>query len=202
MMDLFDRVAELDLYTVAATCIIIFVGTPMFVEGLKKWKNMFGKTNKTEEKQDDIDTKIDELDHKIDDKVDKVSHDLIDKQELYHNQSIEIREKLKTGQDDLKDDVNSLREELKELRQMLQEYIKTDNEKTIATLRTSLWRMHKIFVEQDYVTPDALKTFMEEGKVYEKAGGNDIYHEKLLPEVLALDIHYPDGSIYKQSDRH
>lgn len=47
------------------------------------------------------------------------------------------------------------------------------------------------------MTPDGLKTFRELGKVYESAGGDDIYHEKLQPEVLALDIKYPDGSIYK-----
>ena len=47
------------------------------------------------------------------------------------------------------------------------------------------------------MTPDGLKTFRELGNVYEAAGGDDIYHEKLQPEVLALDIKYPDGSIYK-----
>lgn len=34
------------------------------------------------------------------------------------------------------------------------------------------------------------------GKIYEAAGGDDIYHEKLKPEVEALEIRYPDGSIY------
>lgn len=80
---------------------------------------------------------------------------------------------------------------------MLGEYIKKDNERTIASLRTTLWRLHREFTSQGYVTPDGLKTFRELGKVYESAGGDDIYHEKLQPEVLALDIKYPDGSIYK-----
>lgn len=80
---------------------------------------------------------------------------------------------------------------------MLEEYIQKDNERTIASLRTTLWRLHKEFTSQRYVTPDGLKTFRELGNVYEAAGGDDIYHEKLQPEVLALDIKYPDGSIYK-----
>ena len=74
----------------------------------------------------------------------------------------------------------------------------TDNKKTISTLRLSLWQMHKDFVEQGYVTPDGLKTFTELGKVYEEAGGDDIYHEKLEPEVLGLEIRYPEGSIYEK----
>ena len=81
---------------------------------------------------------------------------------------------------------------------MLQDYIKKDNKRTIATLRTTLWQLHKSFMNQGYVTPDGLKTFTELGKVYEDAGGNDIYHDKLVPEVLSLEIRYPDGSIYKK----
>lgn len=206
MLDLLDRISQLDTYTVFATILIVFVGTPMLVEGVKKWKNMLNK-NGQEKKEASVGTKLDELDHKIDDKVSEASNELHAKQEIYHNQSIAIREELKanqetlqSGQDSLREDVSSLKNDVKELRHILQEYIRKDNEKTVATLRTSLWRMHKMFTEQGYVTPDGLKTFIEEGKVYEKAGGDDIYHDKLLPEVLALDIHYPDGSIYKQSE--
>ena len=83
---------------------------------------------------------------------------------------------------------------------MLQDYMKIDNETTIAQFRSSLWRLHKDFTTQGFITPDGLKTFMEMGKVYERAGGDDIYHEKLLPEVEALEIHYPDGSIYNQNN--
>ena len=38
------------------------------------------------------------------------------------------------------------------------------------------------------------------GKLYEAAGGDDIYHEKLLPEIEELEIHYPKGSIYSQKE--
>ena len=41
---------------------------------------------------------------------------------------------------------------------------------------------------------------MEMGKLYEAAGGDDIYHEKLLPEIEELEIHYPKGSIYSQKE--
>ena len=33
-----------------------------------------------------------------------------------------------------------------------------------------------------------LKTFTELGSIYESAGGDDIYHDKLKPEVLSLPI--------------
>ena len=61
-------------------------------------------------------------------------------------------------------------------------------------------RRNKDFVSQGFVTPDGLKTFLEMGKLYEHCGGNDIYHSKLLPEVEALEIRYPDGSIYNKNN--
>ena len=166
---------------------------------------MLGKSNR-ELKDESIETRLKELDEKIDNEIKKVKDALFKKQEAYHHQSEEIRddfikrqneskshrEKLQAGQDLLTENVNNMMN-------MLQEYIKKDNEKTVATLRTSLWRMHKDFVDQGFVTPDGLKTFTEEGKVYEAAGGNDIYHEKLLPEVLNLEIRYPNGSIYNHN---
>lgn len=62
------------------------------------------------------------------------------------------------------------------------------NKSTVVTCRSALWRMHSEFVAQDYVTREGLKTFIEMGKVYEDAGGDDIYHERLYPEVMKLKI--------------
>ena len=45
------------------------------------------------------------------------------------------------------------------------------------------------FVERGYIDKSGLKTFTELGSIYESAGGDDIYHDKLKPEVLALPIH-------------
>lgn len=129
--------------------------------------------------------------------IEELQSGVMSKQEEYHQQSITIRDNLARRQDDLYEKQIELKQDVKNITQMLEEYIQKDNKRTIASLRTTLWRLHKEFVAQGYVTPDGLKTFSELGKVYEAAGGNDVYHEKLQPEVLALDITYPDGSIYK-----
>lgn len=63
-----------------------------------------------------------------------------------------------------------------------------DKAKTVATLRSQLYDLHSKFVEQEYVDKSGLKTFTELGSIYEAAGGNDIYHDKLKPEVLSLPI--------------
>lgn len=63
-----------------------------------------------------------------------------------------------------------------------------DRAKTVATLRTQLYDLHGKFVERGYVDKSGLKTFTELGNIYEAAGGNDIYHDKLKPEVIALPI--------------
>lgn len=64
-----------------------------------------------------------------------------------------------------------------------------DKAKTVATLRTQLYDLHSKFVERGYIDKSGLKTFTELGAIYEAAGGDDIYHDKLKPEVLALPIH-------------
>lgn len=63
-----------------------------------------------------------------------------------------------------------------------------DKAKTVATLRSQLYDLHSKFVEQEYVDKSGLKTFTELGSIYEAAGGNDIYHDKLKPEVMSLPI--------------
>lgn len=69
------------------------------------------------------------------------------------------------------------------------------DECTVASFRSSLWRMHRDFMAQGYITPDGLKTFLEMGKLYEKAGGNDIYHEKLLPDIESLEVRYTKDNV-------
>jgi hypothetical protein len=59
---------------------------------------------------------------------------------------------------------------------------------TVATCRSTLYRLHNEFVSQGFVTKEGLKTFTEIGKVYEHAGGDDIFHDKLHPEVMSLPI--------------
>ena len=111
--------------------------------------------------------------------------------EEWHQQSINIRNNLESNQSGLKEDIQSLTN-------MFKDFAKKEDENTVAMFRSSLWRLHKDLTTQGFVTPDGLKTFMEMGKIYERCGGNDIYHDKLLPEVESLEIRYPDGSIYNQ----
>lgn len=63
-----------------------------------------------------------------------------------------------------------------------------DKAKTVATLRSQLYDLHSKFVEHGYVDKSGLKTFTELGSIYEAAGGDDVYHDKLKPEVLSLPI--------------
>lgn len=59
---------------------------------------------------------------------------------------------------------------------------------TVASMRSTLWRIHTESTERGCITQEGLKTFTECGKLYEEAGGDDIYHEKLHPDVMALPI--------------
>lgn len=82
--------------------------------------------------------------------------------------------KISNGIDDIKD--NLTKREIK------------DKAKTVATLRGQLYGLHEKFVTKEYIDKSGLKTFIELGKIYESAGGDDIYHDKLYPEVMSLPI--------------
>lgn len=82
--------------------------------------------------------------------------------------------KISKGIDEIKDSLSN-----KEIK---------DKAKTVATLRTQLYDLHGKFVERGYIDKSGLKTFLELGTIYEDAGGDDIYHDKLKPEVIALPI--------------
>ena len=153
--------------------------------GIETKSSLYKKAQ--EERIETLEQTVKDLTKELDNRDDK----LYQKQKGYHEQSIQIRNELKKNQEGLSTQIS-------DLSQMMSSFIDTQNDRTVASFRSSLWRMHKDFTNQGYVTPDGLKTFMEMGKLYEASGGNDVYHEKLLPEVESLEIHYPDGSIYSQ----
>ena len=75
-----------------------------------------------------------------------------------------------------------------EIKNRLDERDIKDKAKTVATLRNQLYDLHSKFTERGSVDKSGLKTFLELGKIYEEAGGDDIYHDKLKPEVMDLPI--------------
>lgn len=169
--------------------ISLIVGT---VLGWKKVFTTLGYKSEKELQNEEFKKQLTDLQEQMDtyeEKLNKYQSSIRNKQEEYHEQSIEIRSGLEDRQDALKDQITSLTN-------MMQAFIKKENETTVAMFRSSLWRLHKDFIAQGYVTPDGLKTFMEMGRVYEDAGGDDIYHDKLKPEIEELEIRYPNGSVY------
>lgn len=125
---------------------------------------------------------------RLENKINSVEDSFSQSQEKYHNQSIEIRNHLQENQEGLSNQIT-------ELSQMMNNFIETSNKCTVASFRSSLWRMHRDFTSQGYVTSDGLKTFLEMGKLYEAVGGDDIYHEILLPDVESLEIKYHKDSV-------
>lgn len=85
-------------------------------------------------------------------------------------------------------EISKMSKGIDDIKWQLSERERSDKERIVATLRNQLYGLHVKFSEKGYVDSSGLKTFMELGKIYEAAGGDDIYHEKLKPEVLSLPI--------------
>ena len=194
MLELIDRAGAVGWGTVLVAIALVILLVPIAIEGWNRLLKSLGLVKKKSLQEAQREKEIAEIYKKIG----HVQDDIVGKQAEYHEQSIEIRDGLAKDQAELREKQKEIQADVKQMSDMLQDYIRKDNKKTIATLRTTLWQLHKGFMDQGYVTPDGLKTFTELGKVYEDAGGNDIYHDKLVPEVMSLEIRYPDGSIYKK----
>ena len=205
MQKLLTDINELGWHNVLS-CVVLFCA--LIVAAITGWKKFLSTVGLKSEKSLMIQEIQDELgqlkkdvsnlnkynlnqDELVDQKIIDYYNKLYAKQQTYHQQSVDIRNQFIDNQDDLKNRIISLTD-------MFTNFVSADKEKTVAMLRSTLWKMHKDFVEQGFTTPDGLKTFNELGKIYELNGGNDVYHEKLKPEVDALEIHYPDGSIYNK----
>lgn len=194
MLELIDRAGAVGWGTVLVAIALVILLVPMAIEGWNRLLKSLGLVKKKSLQEAQREKEIAEIYKKIG----HVQDDIVGKQAEYHEQSIKIRDGLAKDQAELREKQQEIQADVKDITAMLQDYIRKDNKKTIATLRTTLWQLHKSFMDQGYVTPDGLKTFTELGNVYEDAGGDDIYHDKLVPEVISLEIRYPDGSIYKK----
>ena len=193
MLELIDRAGAVGWGTVLVAIALVILLVPMAIESWNRLLKSLGLVKKKSLQEAQREKEIAEIYKKIG----HVQDDIVGKQAEYHEQSIKIRHGLAKDQAELREKQQEIQAAVKDITAMLQDYIRKDDKKTIATFRTTLWQLHKGFMDQGYVTPDGLKTFKELGKVYEEAGGDDIYHDKLEPEVLSLEIRYPDGSIYE-----
>lgn len=88
--------------------------------------------------------------------------------------------------------LSELNNSINEIKELIKELKKETNEFVVVTCRSQLYRIHKEAVGQGFISKECLKTFTETGKKYEAAGGNDIFHEKLYPEVIHLPIKNED----------
>ena len=85
-------------------------------------------------------------------------------------------------------EISKISKGIDDIKDQLKERDIKDKAKTVATLRNQLYDLHNKFMERGYVDKSGLKTFLELGKIYEDAGGDDIYHDKLKPEIMNLPI--------------
>lgn len=85
-------------------------------------------------------------------------------------------------------EITKISQGIEDIKTRLDEREKQEKDRTVATLRNQLYDLHNKFIERKSIDRSGLKTFLELGKIYEDAGGDDIYHDKLKPEVMNLPI--------------
>ena len=166
MVEQVDALIHLDWYAfVMGVCIVItaFIGLNVAWEKVRKIIGFKTKRDLYQENHEQMMAKINE-------RLDKL-------------EEVRIEDVARSEQNDLE-----IKNGMKDLKDILEIHIEKDRKKTVATLRSTLYRIHKESMDQNFITREALKVFTECGGVYEENGGDDIYHDKLYPEVIALEL--------------
>lgn len=196
MLAILEQLNDIGWTTVFLVVLLIVILFPQAVEAWTKFWNLIlnfaGKEIKKSylDKQKEKDLK--EFKNTIKEEQLNFQRNMIEIQRTYHEQSITIRNELINKQKEFERQQLEMKSNMIDFKKILKEYIENDTESKIAILRKDLWRMHRDFTTQGYITPDGLKTFNELGNVYISYGGNDIFHNKLKPEIEKLEIRYPD----------
>lgn len=115
---------------------------------------------------------------------------------------IETTRKQQEQIDKLVTQSNQTHNDVKEIRKLLEDHISEDKGNFVASARTSLYRLHEEYMHQKCVTPEQLRVFNDLCSRYTKCGGNDIVHEKLAPEVMALPICHDPAEVAEYRERH
>ncbi len=195
MVSALEELFKFNPLTIILIVVLIIALVPQIVDGWNRFINTLGyKTNRSIREEEKA-KELSDFKKEFEEYKETNYNEQIERYE----QSKVIRAGLLDKQNTLEEKQDNLKEDIKALTNMFQMYINMDNDRTVAAFRTSLWKLHNEFVTQGFITPDGLKTFTEMGKIYVEAGGDDIFHDKLEPEVLALEIKYPSGGIYNKT---
>lgn len=195
MVSALEELFKFNPLTIILIVVLIIALIPQVVDGWNRFINTLGyKTNRSIREEEKA-KELSDFKKEFEEYKETNYNEQIERYE----QSKVIRAGLLDKQNTLEEKQDNLKEDIKALTNMFQMYINMDNDRTVAAFRTSLWKLHNEFVTQGFITPDGLKTFTEMGKIYVDAGGDDIFHDKLEPEVLALEIKYPSGGIYNKT---
>ena len=116
------------LYIAIIIIALVTIGKKiMEILGLETKSSLYKKAH--EQRIIDLEKAVKQLRNEIEDR----ENSLYRKQKGYHEQSIQIRDELKENQEGLSGQIT-------ELSQMMQDFINTQNDRTVASFRSSLWR--------------------------------------------------------------
>lgn len=173
MISAFKDLIATNIGVVLLGIVIILVIFVEFLKIVKYIKDYFGIKTKqdtqreeTEERENDLETRLDNLEGNL--------NELKANQETIKNESI-------AGDKELSGKID-------ELKEILLEDKKRSDAQIVASFREKLYSLHRELTAQGWIDLEGLKTITELGKIYEDAGGDDIWHDRLKPELLALPI--------------
>ena len=110
------------------------------------------------------------------------------KADIQNEEYLKRLEKLETYVNSHYQKILVISEDLKKITETIKENEKKHNAETIATCRSTLYRLYIEAMQKGYVTQIELETFEDIANVYISAGGNHTMKDKIIPEFYFLPI--------------
>lgn len=192
VINLLNKMAELGFLPAMTMLVFVCVAIKTTYEFIIQVLGVLNIQHKNAEHKEDLEAQIEKLvgtvgaiDARFSKLEDKIKDDDLRGRVL----SLEGANTKRTEQ------LNKLLEDIDNISKSLNNEIQESRKRTVASTRSTLYRLYIEACQNGYTTQASLETFNDLAKIYLDCHGNAIFKSKIIPEYFALPLKNDDGTI-------
>lgn len=192
VINLLNKMAELGFLPAMTMLVFVCVAIKAIYEFIIQVLGVLNIQHKNAEHKEDLEAQIEKLvgtvgaiDARFSKLEDKIKDDDLRGRVL----SLEGANAKRTEQ------LNKLLEDIDSISKSLNNEIQESRKRTVASTRSTLYRLYLEACQNGYTTQASLETFNDLAKIYLDCHGNAVFKSKIIPEYFALPLKNDDGTI-------
>ena len=192
VIKLLNQMAELGFLPAMTMLILVCIAIKAVYEFVIQALGVLNIWHKNAEHKEDIEEQINKLVLAVDNintKLSTVETKINDDNLRNRVTSLEEADEKRSTQ------LNKISANLDNISKSLNTEIQESRKRTVASARSTLYRLHSEACQNGYTTQASLETFNDLAKIYLECNGNAIFKSKIIPEYLALPLKNDDGTL-------